>query len=111
MPVASEARSGEVEPGRRAEFFDELGKRDRSRATRLETFSDLGAQGEEQNPPLNGISIEDAGADSPRTEIMSGGEIPGDERYLPPTIARVAHGAPKTSADGCDEAPEIEDVG
>jgi hypothetical protein len=87
MPVASEARSGELERGRRAEFFDELGKRDRSRATRPETSSNLGAEGEERNPPLKGIGVEEAGAYSPRIEITFGRESPGDERHLPLTIA------------------------
>jgi hypothetical protein len=53
----------------------------------METFSDLGAQEEERNPPVNGIGVEEAGADAPRTEIMFGGESPGDKRHLPPRIA------------------------
>jgi hypothetical protein len=89
MPVASEARSGEVERGLRAEFFVVLGKRDRSRATRPETSSDLRVEVGARNPPLNGIGVEEAGADAPRIEITFGGESPGDER---------------------DEAPEIEDA-
>jgi len=39
---------------------------------------------------VNGIGVEEAGADAPRIEIMFGGESPGDEP---------------------DEAPEIEDAG
>jgi hypothetical protein len=36
---------------------------------------------------MNGIGVEEAGADAPWTEIMFGGESPGDERHLPPRIA------------------------
>ncbi len=50
----------------------------------------VAAEGEERNPPLNGIGVEEAGANAPRIEIMFGGESPGDEG---------------------DEAPEIEDAG
>jgi hypothetical protein len=64
-----------------------LGRLDRSRATWLETFRDLGAQEEERNPPLNGIGVEEAVADPPWTDIMFGGESPGDERHWPPRIA------------------------
>jgi len=110
MPVASEARPGEVERGRWAEFLNEFSKRNQSRATRLETFGDLGAQEEERNLPLNGISVEETGADAPRIEIMLGGESPGDERHLTHTIARVIRVTPKTDAGGRDEALEIEDA-
>jgi hypothetical protein len=110
MPVANEARSGEVERGRWAGFFDEFSKRNRSRATRLETFGDLGAQEEERNLPLNGISVEGAGTGAPRIEIMLGGESPKDGRHLTHTITRAARVTPKTDADGRDEALEIEDA-
>jgi hypothetical protein len=85
-PAAREARSGEGEWDRRAEFLDELGRLDRSRAIWLETFRDLGAQEEEQNPPLNGIGVEEAVADPSWTDIMFSGESPGDERHLPPGL-------------------------
>ena len=110
MPVASEARSGEVERGLRAEFLVVLGKRDQSRATRPETSSDLRVEVEARNPPLNGIGVEEAGADAPRIEIMLGGVSPDDERHLTHTIARATHVATKTGADGRDEAIEIEDA-
>jgi Family of unknown function (DUF5335) len=110
MPVASEAWTGEVERGQWAAFFDEFSKRNRSRATRLETFSDLGAQEEERNLPLNGISVEETGTDAPRIEIMLGGERPKDERHLTHTIARAVHVIPKTDSNGRDEALEIEDA-
>ena len=111
MPVArSEAISGEVPRGLWAAFFSEFSKRNRSRATRLETFSDLGAQEEERNLPFNGISVEESGTDAPRIEIMLGGASPDDERHLTHTIARAVHVFPKTAADGIDEALEIEDA-
>jgi len=110
MPVATEARAGEIERGKWAAFFGEFSKRNRSRATRLETFGDLGAQEEERNLPLNGISVEESGADAPRIEIMLGGVSPSDERHLTHTIARAAHVFPKTDDDGRDEALEIEDA-
>jgi hypothetical protein len=110
MPVASEAWPGEVERSQWAAFFGEFSKRNRSRATRLETFGDLGAQEEERNLPLNGISVDESGSDAPRIEIMLGGERPGDERHLTHMIVRAARVFPKTGADGRDEALEIEDA-
>jgi len=110
MPVASKARPGEIERGHWAGFFDEFSRRNWSRATRLETFGDLGAQEEERTLPLNGISVEETGAGAPRIEIMLGGESPTDERHLTHTIARAARVTPKTDADGRDEALEIEDA-
>ncbi|HEU0184515.1 MAG TPA: DUF5335 family protein [Blastocatellia bacterium] len=110
MPVASKAESGEIERGQWAEFFGEFSKRNLSRATRMETFGDLGAQEEEQNLPLNGVSVEESGSDAPRIEIMLGGAAPEDERHLTHTIARAARVFTKTSVDGRDEALEIEDA-
>src|SRR5215470_13631671 len=111
MPVAkSEAISGEVTRDQWAAFFSEFSKQNRSRATRLETFGDLGAQEEERNLPFNGISVEETGTDAPRIEIMLGGASPDDERHLTHTIARAVHVFPKTSVDGTDEALEIEDA-
>src|SRR5215475_1264088 len=109
MPVASKAVSGEIERAEWASFFDKFSKRNQSRATRLETFGDLGAQEEEQNLPLNGISVEETGAHAPLIEIMLGGVSPSDERHLTHTIERAARVITKTSADGHDEAIEIED--
>jgi len=110
MPVVSEARSGEIKRGQWAAFFGEFSKRNQSRATRLEIFGDLGAQEEEQNLPLNGISVEETGTGAPRIEIMLGGERPSDERHLTHTIARAARVTAKTGADGRDDALEIEDA-
>jgi hypothetical protein len=110
MPVASKAVSGEIERSGWASFFGDFSKRNQSRATRLETFGDLGAQEEEQNLPLNGISVEETGAGAPRIEIMLGGFSPSDERHLTHTVERAARVITKTSADGHDEALEIEDA-
>ena len=110
MPVASKAMPGEIERGEWVSFFGDFSKRNQSRATRLETFGDLGAQEEEQNLPLNGVSVEETGADAPRIEIMLGGVSPSDERHLTHTIERAARVITKTSADGQDEALEIEDA-
>ena len=110
MPVASKVMPGEIERGEWVSFFGDFSKRNQSRATRLETFSDLGAQEEEQNLPLNGVSVEETGADAPRIEIMLGGVSPSDERHLTHTIERAARVITKTSADGQDEALEIEDA-
>jgi len=110
MPVASKAMPGEIERGEWVSFFGDFSKRNQSRATRLETFGDLGAQEEEQNLPLNGVSVEETGADAPRIEIMLGGVSPSDERHLTHTIKRAARVITKTSADGQDEAIEIEDA-
>jgi len=111
MPVAkSEVVSGEINRGQWAEFFSEFSKRNRARATRMETFSDLGAQEEERDLPLKGISVEENGTDAPRIEIMLGGASPDDERHLTQVIARAVHVFPKTAADGTDEALEIEDA-
>jgi hypothetical protein len=42
---------------------------------------------------------------------MFGDESPDDERHLPPPRLRESPAARPSSADGRDEAPEIEDVG
>ncbi|MBO0859913.1 MAG: DUF5335 family protein [Chloracidobacterium sp.] len=111
MPVASKAVSGEIERGEWASFFGDFSKRNQSRATRLETFGELGAQKEEQNLPLNGISVEETGTDAPRIEIMLGGDSPSDERHLTHTIERAARVITKISDNGQqDEALEIEDA-
>ncbi len=111
MPVArSEARTEEIKRDQWEKYFGEFSKRNRSRATRLETFGNMGAQEEERNLPLNGISVEKSGPDAPRIEIMLGGVSPSDERHLTHTIARAAHVFPKTTAGGVDEALEIEDA-
>jgi hypothetical protein len=109
MPVASKAESGEIKPDQWESFFREFSKRNQSRATRMETFGDLGAQEEEQDLPLNGVSVDERGTDAPRIEIMLGGG-PSDERHLTHTITRAARVFAKTSADGHDEAIEIEDA-
>jgi hypothetical protein len=110
MPVASKAASGEIERSGWASFFGDFSKRNQSRATRLETFGDLGAQEEEQNLPLNGISVEETGTGAMRVGIMLGGDSPTDERHLTHTIPRAARVLAKASADGHDEALEIEDA-
>ena len=111
MPVAkAEPISGEVTRGQWATFFIDFSKRNKSRATRLEIFSDLGAQEAERNLPLNGISLEEKGNDAPRIEIMLGGDSPDDDRHLTHVIARATHIFPKVGADGIDEALEIEDA-
>jgi Family of unknown function (DUF5335) len=110
MPVASKAESGEIKRSQWAAYFDEFSKRNVSRSTRLETFGDLGAQEEEQNLPLNGITAEETGTDAPRIEIMLGAASPSDERHLTHTISRAARVFVKSSADGSDEALEIEDA-
>jgi hypothetical protein len=111
MPVAkSEAGTGEVDRGQWVAFFSEFSERNQSRATRLETFGDLGAQEEERNLPLNGISVEESGTDAPRIEIMLGGASPDDGRHMTHTIVRAVHVFLKSAADGTDEALEIEDA-
>ncbi|MGE0132990.1 MAG: DUF5335 family protein [Blastocatellales bacterium] len=101
---------GDIKQGQWAVFFDDFSKRNRSRATRVEIFGDLGAQEEEHDLPLNGISVEETGPDAPQIEIMLGGASPGDPRHLTHTIAHATRVLPKTSADGRDEALEIEDA-
>jgi hypothetical protein len=111
MAVAkSEAKAGEIPRDQWTAFFIDFSKRNRSRSTQMETFSDLGAQVEERNLPLNGISVEETGTDAPRIEIMLGGESPKDPRYLSHTITRAVHVFPKSAIDGTDEALEIEDA-
>ncbi|HEY8458733.1 MAG TPA: DUF5335 family protein [Blastocatellia bacterium] len=110
MPVASKAGSGEIERSQWASFFNEFSKRNQLRATRMEVFGDFGAQEEERNLPLNGISVEETGHDAPRIEIMLGGVSPDDDRHLTHTIRRAARVFSKISAEGRDEALEIEDA-
>jgi hypothetical protein len=93
-----------------AEYFKGFSKRNEARSTKLEVFGEIGAQPEERQMPLAGVSVEDSGKDAPRIEIMLGGGG-ADPRHLTHTITRVNRVTRKLGAGGRDEALEFEDAG
>ena len=92
-----------------SEYFKTFSRQNEGRPTMLEFFGDLGAQRQENQLPLAGISLENSGPDAPRIEIMLGGSSPQDPRHLTHPITHVSRIFTKPGADGRDEALKIED--
>ena len=91
-------------------FIKDFNRRNELRATRLEVLgAEIGAQEEEQQLPLTGISLETKGADAPRIEISLGGETAKEERQLTHMVTRVRSIITKMGADLREEALLIED--
>ena len=91
-------------------FIKDFNRRNELRATRLEVVgAEIGAQEEEQQLPLTGISLETKGANAPRIEISLGGETAKEERQLTHVVTRVRSIMTKMGADLREEALLIED--
>ena len=88
-------------------YFSEFTRRNQMRPTRLEVFSELGAQEEERGLPFAGIALEPNGGALPSVEIMLGGHDAIEPRHLTHVIANVQEITPKQGPDGRDEALEI----
>lgn len=101
--------SNEIKHDQWATFFDEFSKRNRSRPTRIEVLSELGAQEAERHLPLNGISVDENGSSAPRIEILLGGASP-TVQHLTHAIPRATSVFLKAGIDGSDEALEVEDA-
>ena len=88
-------------------YFNEFTRRNQSRPTRLEVFSELGAQQEERGLPFAGIAMDVDSSALPSVEIMLGGHDAMEPRHLTRVIANVQEITPKRGLDGRDEALEI----
>jgi hypothetical protein len=97
----------DVERNSWAAYLANFSKRNESRPTWLQVFSEAGAQSEEQGLPLAGISLEEKGADAPRVQIMLGGHDAFETRHLTHVITNVECVMPQSGADGRDEAIEF----
>lgn len=92
-----------------AGYFREFSKRNYLRPTKLEIFSDLGAQREAEHLPLMGIAVEEVNHTA-RIEIMLGSGTVADARHLTHTIDQVSRIFSKLSADGREEVVSFEDA-
>lgn len=98
-----------------AGYLNNFTKRNQSRPTWLQVFGEVGAQSEEQDLPLVGISLDEKGATGPSVQIMLGDHqahaahdtIP--PRHLTHMITNVEWVIPQVGADGRDEAIEFVD--
>lgn len=90
-----------------ANYFDEFTRRNQARRTRLEVFSDLGAQEEERGLTFAGIALDRDRGGLPSIEIMLGAYDAIKPRHLTRVIANVQQVTPKVGPDGRDEALEI----
>lgn len=87
-------------------YFNEFSRRNYSRPTQLEVFSENGAQKAECGLSFAGISLE-RGNGSPAIEIMLGGGAGAGTQHLTHVISNVHEITPKRGLDGRDEALEI----
>lgn len=92
-----------------APYLTHFNKRNQSRPTWLQVFGEAGAQSEEQDLPLLGISIEEKGADAPRIQIMLGGHDAIEQRHLTHMISNVERVTQRVGTDGRDDAIEFID--
>ena len=90
-------------------FLTEFSKRNQLRPTWLQVFGEAGAQSEEQDLPLLGISIEEKGANAPSVQIMLGGHDAIEKRHLTHVISNVQRVMPQVGTDGRDDAIEFVD--
>lgn len=89
-------------------YFNEFTRRNQSRPTRLEVFGEMGAQEQEHELSLAGISLE-RGNGMPAVEIMFGEPNGVAPRHLTHVIENVREITPKRGFDGRDEALEVVD--
>ena len=88
-------------------YFKEFNKKNQLRPTQLQVFDKMGVQTQAHELPLIGIDLEMKGEDSPRIEIMLGGQGV-DAKHLTHAITRAQQVNVKTSEIGIDEVLEIE---
>jgi len=92
-----------------AGYLNQFTRRNKSRPTWLQVFGEAGAQSEEQDLPLIGISLEEKGADAPRVQIMLGEHDAVEPRHLTHMMTDVKWVLPQIGDDGRDLAIEIVD--
>jgi hypothetical protein len=101
--------SGFIERSQWKSFLDEFSKRNRLRATSLESIGEFGAQEEEKFLPLVGINFETKGDAAGSIEIILGGETAAEERHLTHTITDVERIAPLIGTTGFEDGIGFED--
>lgn len=89
-------------------YLSDFNKRNQARPTWLQVLGELGAQSEEQGMPLNGISLEEKGFDSPRLQIMLG-DNKSKTGHLTHMMSNVERIIPQLGADGLEDAIEFVD--
>lgn len=98
-----------------AGYLNKFTKRNQSRPTWLQVFGETGAQSEEQDLPLVGISLDEKGAAAPTVQIMLGDHGAHDlpdaigPCHLTHMISNVERVIPQVGADGRDLAIEFVD--
>ena len=92
-----------------SKYLTDFTKRNLARPTWLQVLGEAGAQSEEQDLPLMGISLEEKGTGAPRIHIMLGGHDAIEKRHLTHAIRDVARLTPQIGSDGRDEAIEFVD--
>lgn len=90
-------------------YLSDFNKRNQARPTWLQVLGEMGAQSEEQGMPLIGISLEEKGHDSPRVQIMLGGNSKSKLGHLTHMMSNVESVIPQLGADGREEAIEFVD--
>lgn len=90
-------------------YLNLFSERNKSRPTWLQVLGGAGAQSEEQNLPLVGISIDEKGAHAPSVQIMLGGHDPIEQGHLTHVISNVESVMPQVGIDGRDDAIEFVD--
>ena len=101
--------AGFIEREQWKDFLDEFTKRNQLRATRLEVIGEIGAQEEEENLPLVGVSFEPKGTAAGGVEIVLGGETARDPRRVEHLITNTQRIAPLIGPDGLEEGLGFED--
>jgi hypothetical protein len=100
---------GFIEQEQWKSFLEDFTKRNKLRATRLEFVGEFGAQEEEENLPLVGVTFESKGSAAASVEIILGGETVEDKRHLEHFIEKVQHIAPLVGPTGLEDGLGIED--
>jgi hypothetical protein len=83
------------------DYFNELNE---GRLTQIKIFDFINV---ERHLPFRGICLDEMGKDSPRIEIMLGGDAADDGPHFTHTITHVVRITRKTAAGGIDEGMEI----
>jgi hypothetical protein len=96
-----------IERNNWAPYLAEFNRRNKSRPTWLQVLCMAGAQSEEQDLPLVGISLEEKGVNAPSVQIMLGRDAAMRSRHLTHVIPKVLTITAKAGEDGRDEAIEF----
>jgi hypothetical protein len=100
---------GFIEKDQWKTFLNEFSKRNQLRPTRLEVVGEIGAQEEEENLPLIGVSLETRGTAAGSVEVILGGESPADDRHVEHIISKVQKIAPLIGVSGFEDGLGFED--